>query len=112
MPGKSLDLDAGGRPIYPPPVPGGSATIQLDFTDATARVAVAANTLYLVKATEDCYYLTGTVAVEASPTTSATAGSHLLFAGEAEIVDTGTGTYIAAIRRTTSGQLTCAPLKG
>jgi len=112
MPGKSLALDAGSRPIYPPPVPGGSATIQLDFTNTTANVTVAANTLYLVKATEDCYYKTGTAAVEAAATTSATAGCHLLFAGEAEIVDTGTGVAIAAIRRTTNGQLTCAPLKG
>lgn len=104
--GRKICQDGLNRAVFPPPIPGDISPIQLDFTDTSARIAVDANRIIRVVATQDCYVKLGAVTVAAAATTSATAGSWPLFAGVPEDFDTQAATYIAAIRVSVNGQLT------
>jgi hypothetical protein len=105
--------DGGGKVISPPPIDGATAPIQFDVSDVSANIAVLPNRLIQVKCTVDCYYKLGAAdSVVASATTSATAASQYLPAGVEEIVETGAFLFLAAIRKTGSGQMTISYLKG
>lgn len=107
-------VDANSQAIQPPPIQAGSYSRQIDFTNVSSQLTLQANTNYILKSPDaDCYVLAGTNPV-ASKTTHATAGSNLLLAGEAMLIEMGNYTKLAVVCKTGVGpyQLTAHPFKG